>query len=107
MKGQRQTLLAIAGAVLVNEPRRRAGQAEAPVSPRPATPRPSDEGAAPKAPGKLVAPFRGEAELHYTQPVTKARRQHDRDDDARHERHQRAAGRLQGRRVLVRQEAIR
>jgi hypothetical protein len=73
MNGQRQTLLAIAGAIVLGTSLV-AAQAKptAPVSPRPATPRPSDEGQAPKPAGKLVAPFRGEAEMHYTKPVTKA-----------------------------------
>lgn len=47
-------------------------QAGAPVAPRPTPQRPADEGTAAKAPTRLVAPFRGEAELHYTKPVTKA-----------------------------------
>jgi len=66
MKGQRQTLLALGGAVLLV-----AGMAaqQAPVTPRPAAAKPNDEVA--KAPTRLVAPFRGEAELHYTKPVTK------------------------------------
>jgi hypothetical protein len=68
MKGQRQTLLAIGGAVLLVVG---AAAQQPPVTPRPAAPRPNDEGAAPKAPTRLVAPFRGEAELFYTAPVTK------------------------------------
>lgn len=68
MKGQRQTLLAMAGAVLLATGL--AAAQSAPVSQRPEAPRPNDEGAAAKAPGKLVAPFRGEAELHYTKPAT-------------------------------------
>jgi hypothetical protein len=69
MNGQRQTLLAIGGAVLLV-----VGVAaqQAPVTPRPAPSRPNDEAAAPKTPTRLVAPFRGEAELFYTKPVTKA-----------------------------------
>jgi hypothetical protein len=63
----RQTLLAIGGALLLVT-----GVAtQAPVTPRPAAPRPNDEGAAAKAPPRLVAPFRGDAELFYTKPVTK------------------------------------
>ena len=66
MKGQRQTLLALGGAVLLVV----GVAAQAPVTPRPATAKPNDEAA--KAPTRLVAPFRGEAELFYTKPVTKA-----------------------------------
>jgi hypothetical protein len=45
--------------------------AEEQVTPRPAAPKPNDEGAAPKAPPKLVAPFRGAAELWHTRPASK------------------------------------
>jgi len=68
MNGQRQSLLAFGGAMLFVV----GVAAQAPVTPRPATPRPNDEAAAPKTPTRLVAPFRGEAELFYTKPVTKA-----------------------------------
>jgi len=72
MKGQRQTLLAIGGALLlVTAVTADQAKPAAPVTPRPAPQRPNDEAAAPKAPTKLVAPFRGEAELQYTQPATK------------------------------------
>ena len=67
MNGMRQTLLAIGGAVLLVM----SAAAQAPVTSRPAAPRPNDEAAAPKPLAKLVAPFRGEAELHYTQPAIK------------------------------------
>ena len=68
MKGQRHTLLAVAGAVLLATGF--VAAQNAPVTPRPATQRPSDEGAQSKPPSRLVAPFRGDAELHYTKPVT-------------------------------------
>lgn len=68
MNGYRATLFAVAGAVLLVSG---VVAQQAPVAPRPAAQRPNDEGAAPKAPARLVAPFRGEAELHYTAPVTK------------------------------------
>ena len=68
MKGYRTTLFALAGAVLLVSG---IAAQQAPVSPRPTAPRPSDEGATPKAPTRLVSPFRGEAELHYTAPVSK------------------------------------
>ena len=68
MNGQRQTLLALGAAVLLVV----GAAAQAPVTPRPAQARPNDEAAAPKAPARLVAPFRGEAELFYTKPVTRA-----------------------------------
>ena len=67
MNGQRQTLLAIGGAVLLVV----GVAAQAPVTPRPATPRPNDEAAAPKTPTRLVAPFRGLAPIEYTAPVAK------------------------------------
>ena len=67
MNGQRQTLLALGAAVLLVV----GAAAQAPVTPRPAQARPNDEAAAPKAPARLVAPFRGEAELHYTPPAMK------------------------------------
>ena len=67
MKGQRQTLLAIGGAVLLVV----GAAAQAPVTPRPATPRPNDEAAAPKPLGKLVAPFRGLAPVEFTSPQAK------------------------------------
>ena len=65
MKGQRQTLLALGAAVLLVV----GVAAQAPVTPRPAAAKPNDEAA--KAPTRLVAPFRGEAELYYTKPATK------------------------------------
>jgi hypothetical protein len=68
MKGHRTTLLAVAGAALLVVG---AAAQQAPVTQKPAAPRPSDEGAAPKAPSKLVAPFRGQAELWHTKPVSK------------------------------------
>ena len=68
MKGHRNILLATVGAALLVTT---VAAQQAPVAPRPATPRPSDEGAAPKAPGKLVAPFRGQAELWHTRPASK------------------------------------
>ena len=67
MKGQRQSLLAVAAAILLAAGGTFAQQA--PVGQKPAAPRPNDEGAAAK-PSRLVAPFRGDAELHYTKPVT-------------------------------------
>jgi hypothetical protein len=68
MKGHRTTLLAVAGAALLVVG---AAAQQAPVTQKPAAPRPSDEGAAPKAPSRLVAPFRGQAELWHTKPVSK------------------------------------
>jgi hypothetical protein len=68
MKGHRTTLLAVAGAALLVVG---AAAQQAPVTQKPAAPRPSDEGAAPKAPSRLVAPFRGQAEIWFTKPVTK------------------------------------
>jgi hypothetical protein len=65
----RQTLLAIGGAVVLVMG---VAAQQAPVTQRPAAPRPNDEAAAPKPLTKLVAPFRGEAELFYTKPATKA-----------------------------------
>lgn len=71
MNGLRQTLLAIGGVMLLVTAAA-TQQGKPAVTPRPAAQRPNDEAAAPKAPTKLVAPFRGEAEIYYTKPVTKA-----------------------------------
>jgi len=70
MKGQRLTLLALAGLVLLTGGAA-ADQSKpaAPVAPRPATQRPNDE--APAQPRKLVSPVRGEAPIQYTAPVAK------------------------------------
>jgi hypothetical protein len=70
MSGQRRTFLTFVG-VAVLAAGMEAGQAQPKVSPPAATAqKPNDEGA-PLAPGKLVAPIRGEAELGYTKPVSK------------------------------------
>ena len=66
MNGQRQMLLAIGGALLFVV----GVAAQAPVAPRPAPARPNDEAAA-KTPTRLVAPFRGVAELWHTRPASK------------------------------------
>ena len=66
MNGQRQTLLAIGGVLLFVV----GVAAQAPVAPRPAPARPNDEAAA-KTPTRLVAPFRGVAELWHTRPASK------------------------------------
>ena len=71
MKAQRHTFLAVAGALLLAAGATAAQQA--PVGQKPAAPRPNDEGAAAKTQNRLVAPFRGDAELHYTKPVTVAK----------------------------------
>src|SRR5918999_5992734 len=68
MNGQRHTLLALAGAVLLVAAVG-AEQAKPAVTPKAAPQRPSDEGAAPAAPTKLIAPARGEVELGHTRPV--------------------------------------
>jgi hypothetical protein len=70
MNSQRRTFLTITGVVLLL-----AGVAAEQAKPAVAPPanttkRPSDEGAQ-TAPGKLVAPVRGQAELGYTRPVSK------------------------------------
>jgi hypothetical protein len=65
-------LLAIVGAALLfaNVAAEQA-KPEAPVAPRPAAPRPSDEGTQPAAPRKLISPVRGVAPVEYTQPQAK------------------------------------
>jgi hypothetical protein len=69
MNGQRRAFLTIAGVVLLLAAAAAAEQSK-PAVPPPAqtTARPSDEGA---TPGKLVAPVRGQAELGFTNPVSK------------------------------------
>jgi hypothetical protein len=69
MNGQRRAFLTIAGVVLLLAAAVAAEQSKPAVAP-PAqtTARPSDEGA---TPGKLVAPVRGQAELGFTNPVSK------------------------------------
>ena len=69
MDGQRRAFLTIAGVVLLLAAA--AAEQSKPAVPPPAqtTPRPNDEGAAPS--GKLVAPVRGQAELGFTNPVSK------------------------------------
>src|SRR5688500_18725150 len=70
MKGHRNTLLAAASvALLVTSVAAEQAQPAAPVAPRPATERPSDEGTA--APRKLVSPVRGVAPIEYTAPQAK------------------------------------
>ena len=70
MNGQRRTFLTIVGVVLLLAAAA-AEQAKPAVQPPASTAkRPSDEGAA-TTPGKLVAPIRGQAELGFTQPVSK------------------------------------
>jgi len=70
MSGQRRTFLTLVGVALLAAGIE-AGQAKPKVSPPPATSaKPNDEGAT-LAPGKLVAPVRGEAELGYTKPAVK------------------------------------
>jgi hypothetical protein len=68
MNGQRRTFLTIAGVVLLLAAA--AAEQAKPAPPAQSTARPSDEGAA-TAPGKLVAPVRGQAELGFTNPVSK------------------------------------
>ena len=69
MNGQRRAFLTIAGVVLLLAAAAAAEQSK-PAVPPPAqtTARPSDEGT---TPGKLVAPVRGQAELGFTNPVSK------------------------------------
>lgn len=70
MKGHRNTLLAaVSVALLVTSVAAEQAKPAAPVAPRPATERPSDEGTA--APRKLVSPVRGVAAIEYTQPQAK------------------------------------
>jgi hypothetical protein len=73
MKGHTTTLLAVAGAALMfaNVAAEQA-KPEAPVAPRPAAQRPSDEGTQPAAPRKLISPVRGVATVDYTQPQAKS-----------------------------------
>lgn len=60
MNGYRRTFLTLAGVVLLLAPG--AAQQAKPAAPAPSTP---------STPQKLVAPVRGEAELGFTQPVSK------------------------------------
>jgi hypothetical protein len=68
MNGQRRTFLTMAGVVLLLGAA--AAEQSKPAVPPPAqtAQRPNDEGA---APGKLVAPVRGQAELGFVNPVSK------------------------------------
>jgi len=68
MNGQRRTFLTIAGVVVLLASA--AAEQAKPAPPAQSTARPSDEGAA-TTPGKLVAPVRGQAELGFTNPVSK------------------------------------
>jgi len=68
MNGYRRTFLTLAGVVLLLAPG--AAEQAKPTPPAQTAQRPSDEGAQP-APRKLVAPIRGEAEIGFTQPVSK------------------------------------
>ena len=70
MNGQRRTFLTFAGVVLLLASAAAEQAKPAVQPPAAATKRPNDEGAA-TTPGKLVAPVRGEAELGYTNPVSK------------------------------------
>ena len=67
MSGQRSTFLTITGVVLLLAAAAAEQAKPAVQPPAAATKQPNDEG----APTKLVAPVRGEAELGYTNPVTK------------------------------------
>ena len=67
MSGQRSTFLTITGVVLLLAAAAAEQAKPAVQPPAAATKQPNDEG----APAKLVAPVRGEAELGYTNPVTK------------------------------------
>ncbi len=70
MNGPRRTFLTIAGVVLLLAAAA-AEQAKPAVTPPPATAKkPNDEGAA-TTPQKLVAPVRGQAEIGFTNPVSK------------------------------------
>jgi hypothetical protein len=70
MKGHRNTVLtAVNVALLVTTVAAAQSKPAAPVEPRPAAQRPSDEGA--PAPRKLVSPVRGVAPIEYTQPQAK------------------------------------
>jgi hypothetical protein len=68
MNGHRRTFLTFAGVVLLLAAA--AAEQAKPAAPAPTAQRPNDEGAA-TAPGKLVAPVRGQAELGFTNPVSK------------------------------------
>ena len=68
MNGLRRTFLTIAGVVLLLAAA--AAEQSKPAPPAQSPARPNDEGAA-TAPQKLVAPVRGEAEIGFTQPVSK------------------------------------
>ena len=68
MNGLRNTLLALAGAVLLVAGVA-AEQTKPAVTPTPAPQRPSDEGETARP--KLIAPVRGEVELGHTRPVSK------------------------------------
>jgi hypothetical protein len=68
MNGQRRTFLTFAGVVLLLAAA--AAEQAKPAPPAPTAQRPNDEGAA-TTPQKLVAPVRGQAELGFTQPVSK------------------------------------
>jgi hypothetical protein len=69
MNGQRRAFLTIAGVVLLLAAAVAAEQSKPAVQPPAQTAaRPSDEGS---TPGKLVAPVRGQAELGFTNPVSK------------------------------------
>jgi hypothetical protein len=68
MNGQRRTFLTIVGVVFLLAAA--AAEQAKPTPPAPTAQRPNDEGAAP-TPGKLVAPVRGQAELGFTNPVSK------------------------------------
>jgi len=68
MNGLRRTFLTIAGVVVLLASA--AAEQAKPAPPAQSTARPSDEGAA-TTPGKLVAPVRGQAELGFTNPVSK------------------------------------
>jgi hypothetical protein len=61
-------MLAAAGAVLMLAGAAAADQAKPPTPPAPAAPVPAQ----PTAPAKFVAPVRGQAEIGYMKPVTKA-----------------------------------
>jgi hypothetical protein len=65
MNGQRRTFLTIIGVVLLLATV--AAEQAKPTPPAPTAQRPNDEG----APTKLIAPVRGQAELGFTQPVSK------------------------------------
>jgi len=70
MNGQKPTLLAVAGAlVLATGLVAAQSKPGAPVTPKPAPARPNDE---PAKPTKLVSPVRGEAQIQYLSPVQKA-----------------------------------